>query len=95
MKQIVELLTQQELNSLELAAQLHINPHNCSSYLNKLMNDNKIKRITNVAPYKYRAVEPVDISILKKMIPEFIKHGIEIDLNKNEIERVRELHAQI
>ena len=36
-----------------------------------------------------------DTEILKKMIPEFIKHNIEIELNKNEIERVKELHAEI
>ena len=29
------------------------------------------------------------------MIPEFIKKGIEIDLDNNEIERVRELYGEI
>ena len=36
-----------------------------------------------------------DTEILKKMIPAFIKYGIEIELDTNEIERVKELHAEI
>ena len=36
-----------------------------------------------------------DTEILKKMIPSFIKYGIEIELDTNEIERVKELHAEI
>ena len=35
----------------------------------------------------------LDTQILKKMIPEFIKSGIELDLDEKEIERVKELHG--
>lgn len=36
-----------------------------------------------------------DIELLKKMILAFIKNEIEIELNENEIRRVKELHAKI
>ncbi len=37
----------------------------------------------------------LDTEILKKMIPEFIKQGIELDLDEKEIERVKELYDKI
>lgn len=37
----------------------------------------------------------IDSDILKKMIPAFIKNGIEIDLEDNEIERIKELYEVI
>lgn len=37
----------------------------------------------------------IDTTILKKMIPAFVKASIEINLEQNEIERVKELYAKI
>ena len=67
-------------------------------YLSQFQNKGKIEKVGKKGKFNlYKTVEmkieELDIQILKKMIPEFIKNGIEVDLSKNEIERVKELYA--
>ncbi len=55
--------------------------------------------IENIIENKYVSEndpeDTLDTLILKKMIPEFIKYDIEIELDNNEIERVKSLYAEI
>lgn len=37
----------------------------------------------------------LDTQILKKLIPKFIEHDIEIDLLESEINRIEELYAEL
>lgn len=65
-KKIMELLADKEMSSVELAPMLEIPVGNCSSYLNTLMNDGRIIRITDTKPYKYNLATPLK-ELLKQL----------------------------
>lgn len=105
-EKIYQLLQKEPLTSIEIANKLETNENPKKNiqfiriYLQRLIKANLIKSKEKKGRYQvYTAIEKgetnFDAEILKKMIPEFIKKGIEIDLDNNEIERVRELYGQI
>ena len=58
---------------------------------NKNWNKNTSKQIRDLLEGKL----DLDTKILLKMIPEFKKNGIIVNLENNELERVKELYARI
>lgn len=76
LEQIMELLTDKEMTSVELAIKLDIPVGNCSSYLNTLMNDKRIIRTTNKRPYKYKLAIP--LRELLKQLYDFMSNKCEI-----------------
>lgn len=97
---ILELLKQNELTIKEISDKSEFNENEVRVYIHRLKEDGLIREIGKKNRYIiYVAIEKeetnFDAEILKKMIPEFIKKGIEIDLDNNEIERVRELYGEI
>lgn len=105
-ERIYQLLQKEPLTSIEIANKLTINEDSnkniqfIRTYIQRLMKANLIKSKEKKGRYQvYTAIEKgetnIDVEILKKMIPEFIKKGIEIDLDNNEIKRVKELYGEI
>ena len=96
-KKIVEELKKQDLTSIEISKKVNVNMDNIVVYLNRLVNNNTIKRITNKKPFVYSVerINNLDTQILLKMIPKFIEFCIKLD-NTNEIEdkRLEELIKQ-
>ena len=80
-----------EKNISENSVRVNINRLKNKDLIEKCGIDNRYK----IYKLKIESTNNLDSKILKKMIPEFIKHQIEIELNENEIRRVKELHAEI
>ena len=57
LEEIMALLRDRELTSLEIASEINIPKRNCSAYLNTLYNDGRIERTTDKRPFKYRIAE--------------------------------------
>lgn len=76
LEQIMELLTDKEMTSIELASKLDIPVNNCSSYLNTLMNDKRIIRTTDKRPYKYKLAIP--LKELLKQLYDFMSNKCEV-----------------
>ena len=91
LEQIMDLLRDRELTSLEIASEINIPKSNCSSYLNTLYNDGRIKRISDKRPFKYKiATKPIE---LLKQLYDFMS---KIDLgdyipNDKEIKLVEQI----
>lgn len=62
---ILELLTEKELNALEISSDLSIPKENLWSYLSILKNENKIIIVNEKKPYKYSANTPK--ALLKRL----------------------------
>jgi len=100
--QILEFLKNKEKTIVEISQELGFKEDFVRTTVIRLKNP-KTPLIRNIGKKNkyilYTAVEKgepnIDAEILKKMIPEFIKNGIELDLNNNEIERVKKLYAEI
>ncbi len=97
---VLELLKEKELTVKEITDKTEFNENEVRVYIHRLLKDNLIKEIGKKNRYCiYSAIEKeltsLDTQILIKMIPEFIKNQIELDLSENEIERVRKLYAKI
>jgi len=56
---ILTLLAKEPLISTDISKKLGIQIDSMYVYLNKLLKDNKVERITNKKPYKYRAKTPL------------------------------------
>jgi len=65
-------------------------------YINRIQK-NKLKVVGKENKYKIYTLnkKPRDKSILKKMIPKFKEYGIKVDLEVNEINRIKELWEEI
>ena len=70
--QIMDLLKNRELTSLEIASEINIPKSNCASYLNTLYNDGRIKSKKDKRPFKYKIAE-TPIESLKQMIKQLYK----------------------
>ena len=97
---ILELLKGNELTVKEIADKTEFNENEVRVYVNRLMKDNLINKIGKKNRYVlYTVIEKesntLDTEILKKMIPAFIQNEIELDLSNKQIERVKELYAEI
>ncbi len=66
LEEIMGLLRDRELTSLEIASEINIPKSNCSSYLNTLYNDGRIERTTDKRPFKYRIAE-TPMELLKQL----------------------------
>jgi len=72
LEEIMALLRDRELTSLEIASEINVSKGNCSAYLNTLYNDGRIKRISDKRPFKYKIAE-TPIESLKQMIKQLYK----------------------
>ena len=66
LEEIMGLLRDRELTSLEIASEINIPKDNCSSYLNTLYNDGRIERTNDKRPFKYRIAE-TPMELLKQL----------------------------
>ena len=66
LKEIMELLANNEMSSVEIAPKVNITVSFCSSYLNTLMNDGRIIRTTDKRPFKYKLATPLK-ELLKQL----------------------------
>lgn len=94
------MLKKKELTIKEIADNTEFNENQTRVYIHRLLNDNLIKEIGKKNRYIiYAAVEKedniLDTQILKKMILPFIKNNIELDLENNEIERIKNLFQEV
>lgn len=80
---IINLLTKETLNSTEVSKKLGIQINSVYVYLNNLLKENKVERITDKKPYKYRAITP--IAYLKRLY-EFMS-----DVQKCDVKEITEL----
>ena len=55
--------------------------------------DNFVLEYLRLKPNTILKANTIDTSILKKMIPEFVKAGIKTYLESNEIERIKQLYG--
>ena len=96
---ILELLKADKLTIKEITDKTKFNENAVRTYIHRLLKDKLIKQIGKKDRYcLYEAVDnkiQLDTQILIKMIPEFVKNEIEVDLENNELERVKELYAKI
>ena len=62
LEQIMNILKDRELTSLEIASKINIPKDNCSSYLNTLYKDGRIERISDKRPFKYKIpMKPIEL----------------------------------
>ena len=66
LEQIMNILKDRELTSLEIASEINIPKDNCSSYLNTLYKDGRIERISDKRPFKYK-IPMKPIELLKRL----------------------------
>jgi predicted transcriptional regulator len=66
LKDIMDLIAEKELSSVEISAKLGIKSDNCSSYLNTLMKDGRIIRIEGKRPFIYKKADK-PIELLKQL----------------------------
>lgn len=66
LEQIMNILKDRELTSLEIASEINIPKDNCSSYLNTLYKDGRIERISDKRPFKYK-IPTKPIELLKQL----------------------------
>ena len=90
---ILDLLTEKELTSLEISASLGIVKNDLYPKLSRLLKENRIIRTNDKKPYKYKAINPkallkqLHIIMMKRM--DFIEKPSEIEiLTINIIEKV-------
>lgn len=83
-KQIMNLLENRELTSIEIAKELKIPKGNCASYLTTLRKDGRIIKINDNIPYKYKlAKKPIEL--LKQLI-NFMSNKCEVKGEVSEID---------
>lgn len=94
LKQILDLLKDQELTSIEIANEIKIPKSNCASYLNTLLKQKKIGRTNDKRPYKYKiATKPIELlkqlyKFMSKMdLGDYIPNDKEIKL----VEQIKEM----
>lgn len=94
LEQIIDLLRDRELTSLEIASEINIPKNNCSAYLNTLYNDGRIERISNKRPFKYRVAETP--KALLKQLYDFMSNYMTIrEDKKEEVKQNRDLIVKI
>ena len=93
LKQIMDLLSEKEMSSVELAPILNISIANCSYKLFSLKENGKIIRTTKTKPYKYKTVRP--IKDLLKFLNNFFKDNLDYLSKNSKIERFIEENEDI
>ena len=94
LEDIINILRDRELTSLEIASKLEIPKGNCASYLNTLYNDGRIIRTTNKRPFKYKIAETP--KALLKQLYEFMGNYMKIrEDKKEEVKQNRDLIVKI
>lgn len=94
LEEIMELLKDRELTSLEIASEINIPKDNCSAYLNTLYNDGRIERTNDKRPFKYRIAETP--KALLKQLYEFMSNYMIIrEDKKEEVKQNRDLIVKI
>ena len=94
LEDIMELLKDRELTSVEIAPEINNSIRNCSSYLNTLYEDGRIIRTTNKRPFKYKIAETP--KALLKQLYEFMGNYMKIrEDKKEEVKQNRDLIVKI
>ena len=95
LEQIMDILKDRELTSLEIASEINIPKDNCCSYLNTLYNDGRIESKKDKRPYKYRIAETPKV-LLKQLYSLMNK---KMDFAKipdqNDIELIKKVEMMI
>lgn len=99
-EKILKMLMEKELTVKEIAQDLNLKENAVNVYISRLKKERLIERIGKKNRYNiYATIKKeqnkesysLDTKILKKLIKPFVEHGIEIDLETNEINRIKEL----
>lgn len=87
LEQILDILKDQELTSIEIAKELKIPKNNCASYLNTLLKQKKIERTNNKRPYKYKkSLTPIELlKQLYNLMDNKMKPVKPLDENEKEV----------
>ena len=94
LEEIMGLLRDRELTSLEIASEINIPKYNCASYLNTLYNDGRIKRTTDKRPYKYKIATSSDELLIQ--LYDFMGNYMMIrEDKKEEVKQKRDLIVKI
>ena len=98
--ELLELLKDEPLTTKQMEEKLNIPVEHIWVYLSQFQKESKVEKVGKSGKFNlYKQVETslssLDTQILMKMIPSFIKKGIEIELDNEEIDRVKELYAKI
>lgn len=95
LEQIMELLKDGELTSIEIAGELNIPKNHCASYLTALRKSGRIVKINDNIPYKYKlAKKPIEL--LKQLYElmdskmDFVKKA-----DNNDIELIKQIEQVI
>ena len=103
-EKILEMLKGEELTVKKIAEDLELTEKAVHVYICRLREKKLIKKVGKINRYNiYTSIQKenniesylLDTKILKKMISPFIKHKLIIDLEDNEIKRIKELHRGI
>ena len=91
---ILELLTEKELTSLEISANLGIVKDVLYPKLSRLLKENRIIRINDKKPYKYKAINPK--ALLKQLHTIMMKRMDFIEKpSENEILTINTIEKEI
>ena len=89
-QKVLKVLENQKLTSSEISEKTGIDTNSIYVILNRMLKNEDIERSTDKKPYKYSIVKKLDNefykNILMKMIPTFVKSGVNIDTFTNEEE---------
>ena len=87
LKEIMKLMKNRELTSIEIAEELDIPKSNCASYLTTLRKSGRIIKMNNNIPFKYKlAKKPIELlKQLYKIMDIKMKPVKPLDENEKEV----------